>query len=520
MDGAVRDDDPFELPRARPFRAVPQHVEEEPAMPEEPPAEIARPPLEEAAVDAEVATAAEQRLDDDEPQIEADAGDREALFDVQQAAVKHDDGDDDDDEDDDVDEDANIIPAAGERRATRKRNGKKARSSSRRSSMRRDGAWSTWTWSSLLELTLRPTLPPLPPCARAALLVLSAPLLGAAVVGVAWTLYTPEQPPPPPPPPPPPQPSPPPPAPPPPMPPWWPSPPPSPCPPPPPPPWPLTPPPPLPPSLPSPLAPSAADTVAVLNARFRSGGPEARSDALHDVGVLISQFDELSRPAKPWLFVETPSYAQYADRRSATLVYASMPHGTGGWSASGQIPLFGTALVGDERDDVGGFVLAPEAFSGEGGVLCGYPYDPHTFNYRCEPPGLSESCVPGCCCGGSSGAPEWVRGFIGAHAYFQDAYRPTALRDMLADFGKRPSQGGRGYNEIVVGEARWHTRLPHSFEAFFYPLTSNCRRRPECEAHTRAVHADFLRDYPGSAVPLLSLDPSNWEAPFAVATDP
>ena len=91
---------------------------------------------------------------------------------------------------------------------------------------------------------------------------------------------------------------------------------------------------------------------------------------------------------------------------------------------------------------------------------------------------------------------------------------------MLADFGKRPSQGGRGYNEIVVGEARWHTRLPHSFEAFFYPLTSNCRRRPECEAHTRAVHADFLRDYPGSAVPLLSLDPSNWEAPFAVATDP
>ena len=92
-------------------------------MPEEPPAEIERPPLEEAAVDAEVATAAEQRLDDDEPQIEADAGDREAFIHVQQAAVKHDDGDDDDDEDDDVDEDANIIPAAGERRATRKRNG-------------------------------------------------------------------------------------------------------------------------------------------------------------------------------------------------------------------------------------------------------------------------------------------------------------------------------------------------------------------------------------------------------------
>ena len=59
------------------------------------------------------------------------------------------------------------------------------------------------------------------------------------------------------------------------------------------------------------------------------------------------------------------------------------------------------------KRDMGGFVLRPDAFADgsdgpdglDNGFLCGYPYDPHTFNFVCDPPGISSTCVPGCCCG-------------------------------------------------------------------------------------------------------------------------
>jgi len=86
-----------------------------------------------------------------------------------------------------------------------------------------------------------------------------------------------------------------------------------------------------------------------------------------------------------------------------------------------EIPLFGVDVGNGGKSDLGGFVLRPEAFKGDGGLLCAYPYDPHTFNYRCIPPGLSDTCVPGCCCGGSEGAPAWTQGVVGKNAYFQDA---------------------------------------------------------------------------------------------------
>ena len=196
-----------------------------------------------------------------------------------------------------------------------------------------------------------------------------------------------------------------------------------------------------------------------------------------------------------------------------------MPRGQGKWSGAGEIPLFGSVTgSNDERDDSGGFVLSPAAFGGSGGVLCGYPYDPHTFNYVCVPPGISDTCVPGCCCGGSDSAPAWVKGFIGEHSYFQDAYRPEALRQMLADYVRRPG-GGRDYNEVIVSQERWGSQLSTSFDAFFFPDTPNCRRRAACEAYTRRAHADFRRQFPTSTVPLLTLNPSSWEAPFAVADD-
>ena len=45
----------------------------------------------------------------------------------------------------------------------------------------------------------------------------------------------------------------------------------------------------------------------------------------------------------------------------------------------------------------------------------------------------------------------------------------------------------------------------------------HCRASDACEGATRRAHAAFLRAYPESGMPLLTLDPSDWEAPFAVA---
>ena len=79
--------------------------------------------------------------------------------------------------------------------------------------------------------------------------------------------------------------------------------------------------------------------------------------------------------------------------------------------------------------------------------------------------------------------------------------------------------GGRGYNEVIVSDAVWHDTLPYSFDAWFYPATSECHANDECEARTRRAYATFQLQYQpaASAVPLLALDPANWEAPFSVA---
>ena len=62
-----------------------------------------------------------------------------------------------------------------------------------------------------------------------------------------------------------------------------------------------------------------------------------------------------------------------------------------------------------------------------------------------------------------------------------------------------------------------YATLPSGVEAFFYLKTPRCQGSG-CEQKARAGRATFASDYslgPGEA-PLLSFDPGNWEAPFAV----
>lgn len=101
-------------------------------------------------------------------------------------------------------------------------------------------------------------------------------------------------------------------------------------------------------------------------------------------------------------------------------------------------------------------------------------------------------------------------------------YGPADLRGMAKDFVENYERNeekndNRGYNEVVVDSARWQSQLPSTFDAFYYPATDGCARRAGCELKARRAHREFARSYPGSDVPLLALDPMDWEAPFAAA---
>ena len=171
------------------------------------------------------------------------------------------------------------------------------------------------------------------------------------------------------------------------------------------------------------------------------------------------------------------------------------------------IPLFG-AMNGAVSTPIGGFVLRSSALAATRGILCAYPYDPHTFNTVCEPLGVSGEppylCVPGC-------KARW------STVYNSDAYDAEHLEGMLQDFVRRGRGNTRGYNEVVLDFDVWRSHLPDTILAFFYPALAACRHADECEARTRRAHRRFVSEYPASNVPLLTLDQSAWQAPFAVA---
>ena len=70
-----------------------------------------------------------------------------------------------------------------------------------------------------------------------------------------------------------------------------------------------------------------------------------------------------------------------------------------------------------------------------------------------------------------------------------------------------------GYNEVIVDGAALDARLPHSIEAFFLVAGGSDRDA----ATGKHAHSTFLATYGlnASLVPLLELNQSAWEAPFA-----
>ena len=89
------------------------------------------------------------------------------------------------------------------------------------------------------------------------------------------------------------------------------------------------------------------------------------------------------------------------------------------------------------------------------------------------------------------------------------------LDEMLERFVYRSASS---FNEFVLDAAYSETNLPHSVEAFFYPLSEKCLLSRHCKARARQVHATFLAEYrlDDASVPLLGLQLDDWGAPFVV----
>lgn len=244
----------------------------------------------------------------------------------------------------------------------------------------------------------------------------------------------------------------------------------------PPPPPPVTPPPKTPPAMPPPIP-----VVDLINARYRNA--ITGSSALEDVGVILHSMDNQEDPEKPWAVCPKTSLhcGFLSDRMSASITYRGKTNSFGG----------GT-----------GFVLSPYATR----VLCAYGGDGGTRGKLCSPPGLSDSCVPGCA---PKNAPDtWCDPSV--HSNANDGWcdgRPWRSSD-LGKFMER-DRASSSYNEAVLDGFYWNLNLPHSIEAI---LAS-----PD-DPGARQMHAAFLSTYGLTAedVPLLSFRKDRIDAPFVV----
>lgn len=121
----------------------------------------------------------------------------------------------------------------------------------------------------------------------------------------------------------------------------------------------------------------------------------------------------------------------------------------------------------------------------------------------CNPPGVSTTCIPGCNTGSQ---PAWCS----TTSVYDCAWRSVDLAYML----ELQMHAPHTYNELVVGTQRWLEDPVASIEAFFF-----ARGAADQEQKARAVRSSLIAEH-GHAhlrVPLISMDLSRGDAPFALA---
>lgn len=88
-----------------------------------------------------------------------------------------------------------------------------------------------------------------------------------------------------------------------------------------------------------------------------------------------------------------------------------------------------------------------------------------------------------------------------------------------AQHGEQYKQPGfhSGYNEAIVSAEKINAALPAAVEAFFVLDEGQARNGDGVGVNVGQAHRNFLQKYGLTAeqVPLLKLEPANWEAPFS-----
>ena len=245
------------------------------------------------------------------------------------------------------------------------------------------------------------------------------------------------------------------------------------------------------------LAPDAV--VAQLNHAWQHGAP---SGNLRDAGVLVHTFDSTEAmqagggPAE-WMPCSLGTWcAKFSDRISASIVNFHQPF------------MF-------KHQSSAGMIISPEV-----DIYCSYPADGGTMSKLCLPP-APPGCAPGCA-ENEAGFPKWCRyneawSDSGSAQIWDCAFRPSDLEAMLRHH-LNDGQRRLAYNEVVIDTRNWIAELPQTVMAIFWLIGDDLdeHERTSGEARARDVHRRFRERFPGSQIPLLTLETSKEEGAFVL----
>ena len=270
----------------------------------------------------------------------------------------------------------------------------------------------------------------------------------------------------------------------------------------------LTPPsPPVPPHLPpSPPSHPVADAVRAINERFHNGRP---SDKLGKIGLLMHQWDglEAHNLGKPWQMCikNCMCQGQFINGRiSSMAVYQGL---------SRRADRKGISLPFGNR---GGLLLHPDHVQ----LDCLYGIDGATYH-------LDNPHNPGCTdafCDARH-MTDQNGGFCSFSGYPVLAWAPRDLKlalDLHLEHGNGWTAPAfhSGYNELILNSPKLNEKLPQSIMGFFSikgqsPVTDDLGYG--ININVVDAHRQFLAEYglTEDRVPMLELDPTNWEQPFA-----
>ena len=145
-----------------------------------------------------------------------------------------------------------------------------------------------------------------------------------------------------------------------------------------------------------------------------------------------------------------------------------------------------------------------------------------TYNLESPTPGCNaEVCQPD-----DASALQFFNGKpCGFSDYHPAAYSPSDMKVFLERYAQhgeewKPLGFHSGYNEVIVSSADMNKHLPRAVEAFFVLNESHADgdRTGNVGINVRQARKDFIAKFKlkPADVPLLLMDPSDWDEPFSV----